>query len=153
MREQLNSYIVLPRKLCYKLAHVIPAGHLGRKKTAQRILQKCYWPNVFKNAAEFCTTCQLCQKTAPGKKIVAPLIFPQNHGSCWTISLSYNRNKYALVISDYATRYPKAIQLWSIDTEHIADELIKVFSRVGVPREILTGQGSNFTSQLLSKVY
>ena len=31
--------------------------------------------------------------------------------------------------------------------------LIKAFSRVGVPKEILTDQGSNFTSQLLAEVY
>ena len=58
-----------------------------------------------------------------------------------------------LVICDYATRYPEAIPLRSIDAEHIAEELIKVFSRVGVPKEILTDQGSNFTSQLLAEVY
>ena len=58
-----------------------------------------------------------------------------------------------LVICDYATRYPEAIPLRSIDAEHIAEELIQMFSRVGIPREILTDQGSNFTSQLLSEVY
>ena len=66
---------------------------------------------------------------------------------------SRSGNKYILVICDYATRYPEAIPLRSIDAEHIAEELIKVFSRVGVPREILTDQGSNFTSQLLAEVY
>ena len=41
----------------------------------------------------------------------------------------------------------------SIDAKHVAEELIKVFSRVGVPQEILTDQGSNFTSQLLAELY
>eukprot|EP00731_Ephydatia_muelleri_P002993 Em0001g2993a len=40
----------------------------------------------------------------------------------------------------------------SIDAEHIA-EMIEVFARVGVPREILTDQGSNFVSQLLAELY
>ena len=35
----------------------------------------------------------------------------------------------------------------------IADELGKFFSRMGVPAEILTDQGSNFISQLLKEVY
>ena len=30
---------------------------------------------------------------------------------------------------------------------------MKVFARVGVPREILTDQGSNFTSQMLTEIY
>ena len=62
-------------------------------------------------------------------------------------------NKYVLVICDYPTRYLEAIPLCCIDAEHIAKELIKVFPRVGIPREILTDQGSNFTSQLLTEVY
>ena len=61
--------------------------------------------------------------------------------------------KYVLVLSDYATRYPEAIPLKSIDAEHVAEELIKILSRMGIPKEILTDQGSNFTSQLLAELY
>ena len=57
------------------------------------------------------------------------------------------------VLSDYATHYPEAVPLKSIDAESVAEELIKVFARVGVPREILTDQGANFTSQLLAELY
>ena len=60
---------------------------------------------------------------------------------------------YILVMCDYATRYPEAIPLRSIDAEQIAEELIKIFARVGIPSEILTDQGSNFTSKLLSELY
>ena len=164
--EMTIDQLVLPspcRKAVLQLAHAIPlAGHMGRKKTAQRILRRFYWPNVFKDAAEFCETCQQCQKTAPGKKTIAPLVpLPIIEEPFQRIAMdlvgplprSRSGNKYILVICDYATRYPEAIPLRSIDAEHIAEELIKVFSRVGVPKEILTDQGSNFTSQLLAEVY
>ena len=62
-------------------------------------------------------------------------------------------NRYILVICDYATRYPEAIPLRSTDAGHVAEELLKVFAQVGVPKEILTDQGSNFTSKLLVEVY
>lgn len=62
-------------------------------------------------------------------------------------------NRYVLVICDYAICYPQAIALCSIDAEQVAEELIKVLSRVGVSQEILTDQGRNFTSQLLAKMY
>lgn len=52
--------------------------------------------------------------------------------------------RYILVICDYATRrYPKAVPLQTVDAEHVAEALVKLFSRVGIPREILTDQGSN----------
>ena len=53
---------------------------------------------------------------------------------------SRSGNRYVLVICDYATRFPEAIPLRNIDVENIAEELIQLFARVGVPEEILTDQ-------------
>ena len=41
----------------------------------------------------------------------------------------------------------------SIDAAQVAEELLQLFARVGVPDEILTDQGSNFTSHLLTEIY
>ena len=54
---------------------------------------------------------------------------------------------------DYATRYPEVITLKKFTAPAVAEELIELFSRHGVPREILTDQGTNFTSQLLQELY
>ena len=62
-------------------------------------------------------------------------------------------NKYVLTICDYATKYPEAIPLPSIEAERIAKELVIVFSRMGIPKEILTDQGTKFMSTLLQEVY
>ena len=157
--------LILPekcRRTTLKLAHEIPiAGHLGSEKTRQRLL-RFYWPGVFKDVEEFCRSCPTCQKTFQHRVSKAPLIpLPIiSEPFSWIamdivgpLSRSKSENRYVLVICDYATRYPEAIPLRSIDAEHIAEELIKVFARVGVPREILTDQGSNFTSQLLAELY
>ena len=66
---------------------------------------------------------------------------------------SRSGKRYVLVVCDYATRYPEAVALRTIDAENIAEELVKMFARVGIPDEILTDQGSNFTSQLLTELY
>ena len=66
---------------------------------------------------------------------------------------SRSGNKYIPVVCDYATRYPEAMAIRSIEAERIAEELVKLFARVGVPEEILTDQGSNFTSSLLAELY
>eukprot|EP00731_Ephydatia_muelleri_P007213 Em0003g1461a len=105
-REQL----VLPnqcRRVVIELAHSIPlAGHMGRNKTIGRILQRFYWPTVYKD---------------PGRVLQAV--------------------------------FPEAVPMRSIDAENVAEKLLKLFARVGIPVEILTDQGSNFTSQLLSELY
>ncbi|KAJ1181120.1 hypothetical protein NDU88_006330, partial [Pleurodeles waltl] len=43
-----------------------------------------------------------------------------------------------LVFVDYATRYPEAIPITSINTKSVANAMIGFFSRIGFPREILT---------------
>ena len=66
---------------------------------------------------------------------------------------SSSGKRYILVIYDYATRYPEAIALRTIDANAVAEALLSFFARVGVPEEILTDQGTNFTSQLMREVY
>ena len=57
------------------------------------------------------------------------------------------------MVYDYATRFPEAIALKSITAETIAEELIKLFAQMGIPEEILTDQGTNFTAELLKELY
>ena len=61
-------------------------------------------------------------------------------------------NRYILTLLDYATRYPEAVPLKGIETERVAEALVSMFSRVGVPREILTDLGTQFTSGLMKEV-
>ncbi len=54
---------------------------------------------------------------------------------------------------DYATQYPETIALPSIEGSRIANELVNLFARVGIPAEILTDHGTNFMSALLQELY
>ena len=58
-----------------------------------------------------------------------------------------------LVLCDYATRYPEAVPFRSIGAAQVVEALVNIFSQVGIPKEILTDQGANFISQLLSEEY
>ena len=158
--------LVLPmqcRETVLTLAHDIPlAGHLGKDKTARRVLQRFYWPTLYRDVADHCRSCAVCQKSARVKPPRVPMIpLPIMTEPFTRIAMdiigplprSRSGKKYVLVVCDYATRFPEAIPLKSIDAEHIAEELAVLFSRVGVPKEILTDQGSNFTSQLLMEIY
>ena len=63
------------RKTILDLAHQIPmAGHMGKDKTARRILQRFYWPTVFKDVAEYCRSCETCQKSSHKKPRHPPLV-------------------------------------------------------------------------------
>ena len=57
-----------------------------------------------------------------------------------------------MTLVDYATKYPEAVALSSFETEAVAEALVSIFSRVGVPNEILTDMGSQFTSALMKEI-
>ncbi len=60
--------LVLPWEVVLKLAHEVPlAGHLGVAKTKDRILQRYYWPGIFRDVARFCRSCEVCQQSTSRK--------------------------------------------------------------------------------------
>ena len=58
-------------------------------------------------------------------------------------------NCFILVVSDYATRHLEAFPLRSVTAAKVVEILVELFSRHGIPEEILTDRGTNFTSSLL----
>ena len=65
---------------------------------------------------------------------------------------SSSGHRYILVILYYATRYPEAIPLRSATGRAVAREMFLLFSRVGLPEEILTDQGSCFMSGVMKRL-
>ncbi len=120
---------------------------MGKEKTAQRILQRFYWPTLYQ---EYCKGCQKSTQSRTKRAPLPTIQEPFKMDIVGPLPRSNSGKRYILVICDYATRYPEAIPLKSIDAPHIAEQL---FSRVGIPEEILTDQGSNFTSTLLTEIY
>ena len=164
--DATTDQLVLPvqcRQQVMAVAHAIPlGGHLGKRKTTQRVTQRFYWPTISRDVAEFCHSCKSCQLDSSRRVSRAPLIpLPIISEPFRRIAMdivgplpkSRSGKRFILVVCDYATRYPEAVALRSIDAEHIAEELVQIFSRVGIPEEILTDQGTNFMSQLLAEVY
>ena len=48
--------------------------------------------------------------------------------------------------------YPEAVPLKKIDTETVAEALVDIFSRLGIPEEILSDLGMQFVSDCMKEV-
>uniref|UniRef100_A0A3P9KG95 Gypsy retrotransposon integrase-like protein 1 n=1 Tax=Oryzias latipes TaxID=8090 RepID=A0A3P9KG95_ORYLA len=155
--------LVLPttcRPLVMHLAHTLPwAGHLGRHKTYLRVSSRFFWPSMYTDIQTYCATCPTCQKTAITHKSDRALLHPLPIISTpfrriamdivGPLPKSSSGHEYILVVCDYATRFPEAFPLRTITAPAVMRALIQFFSRVGIPDEILTDQGTNFTSRLM----
>ena len=107
-----------------ELAHeAIMGGHMGVKKTTDKIQKAFYWPGIQGDVSRHCKSCDICQKTVnkgsvpkvPLQKM--PLIdMPFKRVAIDLIGLisppSEAGDRYILTLVDYATRYPKAVPRW-----------------------------------------
>ena len=61
-------------------------------------------------------------------------------------------HRYILTLVDFSTRFPEAVPLKNIDTHIVAKALVDIFSRLGVPEEILSDLGTQFVSDCMREV-
>ena len=65
---------------------------------------------------------------------------------------SRSGNQYLLTVMCANTRFPEAFPLRNIKTSSVTKVLLKFFTTFGLPKEIQSDQGSNFTSGLFQQV-
>lgn len=58
-----------------------------------------------------------------------------------------------MVLVDYITRYPEAVQLRNTTTPTLAKGFIKIFTRIGLPREVLMDQGKNLMGRVMASMW
>ena len=153
------------RKLVLKTAHDIPvAGHFSNRRTENKVCDKFWWPGVSSDVRQYCRSCDACQRTAargrtrpvamttmpiistPFERIaidlVGPLSPPTSQG-----------HRFILTMIDYATSFIEAVPLKDITSISVAESLMEVFSRVGIPREVISDRGTQFTSDMMGQIH
>ena len=165
--NKVTLQLVIPvgfRENVLRLAHeTLLAGHLGIKKTLDRVVSEFFWQGVCGDVARFCKSCDICQRTiqkgrvtkvplgkmplidTPFKRVAVDIVGP-------TEPRSDKKSRYILTMIDCATRYPEAVALPSIETERVAEALIAMFSRVGIPSEMLIEHESRVTIEVMNEV-
>ena len=161
----LRRQICLPSILhleALKACHdSITGGHFGKTKTLENVKRRFIWYGMHKAVDLYCRQCNVCAKyKSDGKKrrsslhtqvtgvpmervcidIVGP--FPE----------SKSGNKYALVATDYFTKFVEIYPLPNQEATSVASVLAKeFFSKYGIPHFIHSDQGSQFESKLFAE--
>ena len=70
---KVHKQLLVPSNLrdhVLRLAHdSIFGGHQGIRKTKANILVNFYWPGVQADVAQYCRSCDICQKTYPKRRV------------------------------------------------------------------------------------
>ncbi len=164
--KQDTTQLLVPksrREMLFQAAHCNPmAGHLGQAATLNRLMTRFFWPGIHENVRRWCAACRECQLVNPPASPKAPLRpLPLMQVPFERIGMdligplerSARGHRFALVLVDYATRYPEAVALRNISAKSVAEALFSMISRVGIPKEILTDQGTVFMSRTIRELY
>ena len=151
---------ILPRTLvnhALEQLHSSPiGGHLGIRKTAEKVQCRSYWPGWKRDTEHWCRTCESCQsRKSPSQSRRAPMqtILPGRPFQRVTMDIlgplpkTERGNKYILVIGDYFTKWMEAIPIPDMEATTVSRKFVDNFiCQFGCPDQIHTDQGRNFAT-------
>lgn len=138
------------------------SGHLGVKRTKEKLLQRCYWFDLKKDIQLYVARCDVCASDKmPVKKPKAPMGHLSS-GAPWdTLGIDYlgplpvsrRGNKYILVLTDHFTKYVEVMAVPNQQAEECAHRIVNDFiARWGTPLTIHSDQGATFESKLFKEL-
>ncbi|RDX80240.1 Tf2-8, partial [Mucuna pruriens] len=148
----------------FQLYHAAPRGrHYGSTQTTRKVLDcGLYWPTIFRDAYQFVSTCNKCQKaemaiTRRHEMPQQPILFCEVF-DVWGIDFMgpfpvSNGYSYILLFVDYVSKLVEAIATKTNDAKVVVDFLkSNIFCRFGVPKVLISDQGSDFYNRAMSSL-
>ncbi|RDX92447.1 putative mitochondrial protein, partial [Mucuna pruriens] len=110
-----------------------------------------YWPTIFRDAHQFVSTCATCQKAGMAtsrrhEMPQQPILFCEVF-DVW-VSNGYS---YILLAVDYVSRWVEVTASKTNDAKVVVDFLkSNIFYRFGVPKALISDQGSRFCNKAMA---
>ena len=157
--------IIIPknRREFIDLVHAGPTGgHFGPKKTSAAVQCRAYWPSWSSDIESYIKRCTVCAQYHRGTLPRQAALQTPFAGEPWgRVSIditgphpkSSRQNVYILNLVDHFSKWAEAISIPNHTVSTVAKALVvNVFSRFGMPAEILTNRGSEFESELFTQL-
>ena len=131
-------------------------GHPGVERTRQAICAKFVWPSIRQDVSRWARECQSCQRAKVTRHTVAPIghfRVPTRRFQHWNVDILSlplsNGFRYLLTAVDRLTRWPIAIPMSDITAVSVIDAFTHgIIASFGIPEDITTDNGSQFTSAI-----
>ena len=145
--------IVVPTALRSEVLDRIHDGHQGVTKSRERANMAVWWPGISRDIQNKVSTCEFCQENLPSQR-KEPLVTTPLPERAWKkigADLCEHEGKQFLVVIDYYSRFPEIAYMSSTTSDHVINKLKDFFARWGIPEEIVSDNGPQFSSELFRK--
>jgi len=154
--------VILPvqkREHVLNIAHSSDwGGHLGRKKTQQRILSNFFYPHIYADVDRYVKDCHECQlngrKTVHDRIPVKPFPRPERAFKHMCIDVvgkltpkSSQGHAYVLSALCLSTKYAFATPLRNITAKSTCKAILDIMSFTGVWETVSMDNGTNFVAE------
>lgn len=144
-----GTKVVIPRVLRPEMLRKLHAGHLGINKSKTKARRLMFWPGMSQEIRDMIDRCETCKVNSYAQP-EEPLLMRPSPSSPWTrvgADLCQYAGKTYLVVYDAHSNYPEVEQLESTTAPVVISKLSSIFARHGIPLEVLTDNGPQFSSR------
>ena len=147
---------VVPVDLRERLMQLAHETHPGVVRTKQRLREHYWWPGMDGEVDSLLRNCALCsihgKSAKPCRPPVQRVAMPAGPWTRVVIDAigplkGPAAERYGLVLVDAFSRWPEVAFMPEVTSPAVIEFLQAVFGREGIPQELLSDNGSVFTSQ------
>ena len=152
----------MKREVLHQMHDSVLSGHLGCKKTKEKIIQRFYWYSLRDDIKLYIEKCDVC---AADKKPTKVPKAPRGHltagapGDCVAtdylgpLPVTDRGNRYILLLTDHFTKYVEIIPVPDMTAEVCAQKILNEFiSRWGCPLSVHSDQGRTYESAVFKQL-
>ena len=144
-----GNCIVIPTNMCHDCLKTLLATNLGVNKTLMWACTSVFWPGMTADITALISNCPACQKfqSKQPPKTLRNELLTTKHGQ--VLPLIYlNLMESLLVVVDCYSRFIVIHKVTDHSAEQTIAKFLEIFSEFGVPDEIRSDRGTNYTSNL-----
>ncbi|KAK3085333.1 hypothetical protein FSP39_001659 [Pinctada imbricata] len=141
--------LIIPEAMREDVLKAIHTGHLGLNKCRERAKLSVWWPGLSQDIENLVRNCEFCNINK-GKQRSEPLKTTTLPSRPWVrigADLCDFDGKNYLVVMDYFSRFLEIAYLDAITSDHVIGKLKNMFSRWGIPEQLVSDNGTQFTSK------
>ncbi|KAL5014582.1 hypothetical protein ScPMuIL_008852 [Solemya velum] len=144
-----GTRILIPSSMRNQMLTKIHVGHLGTEKCKIRARQVLFWPGINKDIDWMVKDCQICQQfqNHQPKEPLNSHELPHSPFEKVSTDLFQINNKDYIVVVDAYSNYPEVVQIPNQSSRVVIQAMKNIFSRHGIPKQILSDNGPCYRSQ------
>ena len=142
--------VVIPPKLRATVLRDLHHDHVGIVRMKSLARSYFWWPGLDEDIQKLVKSCQSCQavKSAPSSAPLHPWAWPEYPWQRVHIDLAGPfKSRMFLLLVDAHSKWPEIHEMSSTTADHTIAVLRGVFAAFGLPEQVVSNNGPQFTSQ------